>query len=247
VGHAFGPDSWEVMDATLKTDKAVARLLEELDNKVGEGRWTLFLTADHGIASFPELLVERRLDAGRINGEKLEAELEEALEKQFGATEAEGGYIASLFWPWINLQLPEAKVGDEALRLQMARAVAGYLRADDRFALAEATADLLAQPREMDPLRRSILLAYYPDRAGDVAFAAKPGYQLGSRPTGVNHGAPWRYDQHVALLAYGAGIEEGITDEPVSPPQIAPTISALLGIMPPDQCEVPVLPNALKD
>ena len=45
VGHAWGPDSQEVLDVTLRTDAVVRGLLDVLDAKVGKGRYVLALTA----------------------------------------------------------------------------------------------------------------------------------------------------------------------------------------------------------
>ena len=41
VGHCWGPDSQEVFDMTLRTDRQVKKLLDRLDVRVGQGttRW----------------------------------------------------------------------------------------------------------------------------------------------------------------------------------------------------------------
>ena len=54
IGHAWGPDSQEVMDVTLRTDALLADLLRFLDARVGHGNYTLALTADHGVCPVPE-------------------------------------------------------------------------------------------------------------------------------------------------------------------------------------------------
>jgi len=41
VGHAWGPDSQEVLDVTLRADRIVSRLLSVLDQQVGKGRYVL--------------------------------------------------------------------------------------------------------------------------------------------------------------------------------------------------------------
>ena len=52
---------------------------------------------------------------------------------------------------------------------------------------------------------------------------------------GTTHGSPQAYDTHVPLLFYGNGINKGITYKKTQVTDVAPTISALLGI---------ALPNA---
>src|SRR5262249_49384067 len=54
VGHTWGPDSQEVLDTTLRSDLIVRDLLAALDEHVGQGRYLLALTADHGVCPLPE-------------------------------------------------------------------------------------------------------------------------------------------------------------------------------------------------
>src|SRR5205085_7377360 len=54
VGHQWGPDSWEVLDVTLRADRVVADLLKFLDEKHGKDRYTVVITADHGVCPIPE-------------------------------------------------------------------------------------------------------------------------------------------------------------------------------------------------
>src|SRR5690606_18671826 len=53
IGHNFGVNSKEVQDAYLRLDQDLARLLSYLDEKVGEGKYTIFLTSDHGGGDVP--------------------------------------------------------------------------------------------------------------------------------------------------------------------------------------------------
>src|SRR5262249_43544455 len=66
VGHAWGPDSQEVLDVTLRSDDVVRRLLEFLDRRLGRGHYVLALTADHGVCPLPEAARARGLDARRV-------------------------------------------------------------------------------------------------------------------------------------------------------------------------------------
>ena len=49
VGHQYGPASVEVQDLYIKLDKQIAFLLNALDEKIGKGNYTVFLTGDHGV------------------------------------------------------------------------------------------------------------------------------------------------------------------------------------------------------
>jgi hypothetical protein len=48
VGHLFSLNSPEMQDTVRWQDAALGELLEALDRLVGEGRWVIVLTADHG-------------------------------------------------------------------------------------------------------------------------------------------------------------------------------------------------------
>ncbi|MCC6546463.1 alkaline phosphatase family protein [Candidatus Sumerlaeota bacterium] len=241
IGHTFGPDSWEVMDATIRTDKTIERLLQALDDEVGSGRWTLFLTADHGVANFPEVLKERRQDAGRANMKEFREGIEKKLTEVYGPLADNKSYIVSVNQPWITLRKPENPAAGSP---DCNKVVADYLNTLPFIGFATTTVDLLSTPVNGDVLRQSFIYAHYPNRSGDVVFALKPHYYFSSG-TGTTHGSPWRYDQHVPLFVCGKGIGPGRSSFPVAPPQIAPTIAIMLQIPLPAKVEVMPLPGVL--
>jgi len=53
VGHQFGVNSVEVEDTYIRLDKDLEKLFSYLDKEVGEGKYTVFLTADHGAVNVP--------------------------------------------------------------------------------------------------------------------------------------------------------------------------------------------------
>src|SRR5262249_28065674 len=71
VGHCWGPDSQEVLDVTLRADGVMAELLELLDTEVGKGKYTLALTADHGICPLPEITAKSGKFAKRLPGRRI--------------------------------------------------------------------------------------------------------------------------------------------------------------------------------
>ena len=65
--------------------------------------------------------------------------------------------------------------------------------------------------------------------SGDVLFTLQPGVIVyGAK--GTTHGSGYTYDTHVPLLFYGNGINQGKSYQSTKVTDIAPTISALLGI-----------------
>ena len=70
-------------------------------------------------------------------------------------------------------------------------------------------------------------------RSGDLQVLLQPGWFASTMSTGTDHGTPYNYDTHVPFLLYGWGINKGETLRRTSIADIAPTISALLHILPP--------------
>ncbi|NNL82615.1 MAG: alkaline phosphatase family protein, partial [Winogradskyella sp.] len=56
VGHNFGVNSKEVEDTYIRLDKDLERLFNYLDENVGDGEYTVFLTSDHGAVNVPSYL-----------------------------------------------------------------------------------------------------------------------------------------------------------------------------------------------
>ena len=229
TGHAYGPDSHEVMDTYLRLDQTLAGLFRLLDEKVGPGRWVVVLTADHGIPPLPERVqAERGPDAaGRISGRELDDHVTAALDDAFGALPD------PLVWALrdnSNYHLhPQALA---AKNLPPER-VAGVLRA----ALLRHPAIQAAYTREqlmivgpLDEAGEMVRRSFHPARSGDVHFVEKPFFQI--RTQGTTHGTPHGYDTHVPLVWLGSGVKPGVHPERVGVDDLAPTLAALLGVEP---------------
>ena len=70
VGHRFGPLSREQLDNLLRLDLELGRFFSFLDEAVGPGRWVLAVSADHGVLDIPEHLLERGVDARRLDARR---------------------------------------------------------------------------------------------------------------------------------------------------------------------------------
>ena len=88
---------------------------------------------------------------------------------------------------------------------------------------------------------------YHPDRAGDI-YVVQDAYwfNFDRGPVAVMHGSPWSYDTHVPIIFMGPGIKVGTNYRRVQPVDIAPTLSALLGMSPPASAQGTVLPEAIE-
>ena len=238
VGHSYGPDSHEVMDVTLRTDRMLAEFFSFLDRRVGAGRWLAVLTADHGIAPLPERVkaLGAGVNAGRVDNVRLLKTGEAALDAAFGRL-AEGRR-----WFVIDenslVLVPVALAERNVAAAEAERVLAAAIGSLEFVDTAWTRTDLLAG-RVHGEWAAATRLSFHAERSGDVYFQVAPYWV--DRKNGTNHGSPYRYDTHVPLLWMGPGVKPGRRPEPVGVEDLAPTLAHLLGIPAPPKAQGRVL------
>ncbi|MDB5226952.1 MAG: alkaline phosphatase family protein [Bacteroidota bacterium] len=240
VGHAFGPNSVETEDTYLRLDKDLRDFLKFLDTQVGIGNYTVFLTADHGVAHIPAFLEKHHLPNGLIDASKIETQLNEKLKAVYGTD--------SLCMMMENYQLYfdysriAGKELDKEKIIQTSIAFLEQQNGIDRvFEYANLQNAMLPQE-----LKQQLINGYYPNRCGDIIVLFKPGYIEDYGGKGTTHGIWSPYDAHIPLLFYGNGISKGKTFEKVYMTDIAPTLSSLLHIQMPSGCIGKAINDAIK-
>ncbi|AVR44186.1 alkaline phosphatase [Christiangramia fulva] len=223
VGHNFGVNSKEIEDTYLRLDLTLAKFLKFLDKQVGPGNYTLFLTADHGAIDVPSYLQSQRVPSGYFEETKNNMNLDEFVKKEFDSD----SLIANISNSQVFLNYDEiAKKGLELSDVE--EKIAHYLLQQDHiykvFTREELTAGSFTKG-----VGALIQNGFNQKRSGDVVFVLDPSYVVYS-PTGSTHGSAFNYDTHVPLIFYGKGIRKGSTVKMSFIPDIAPTISSLLGI-----------------
>ena len=224
VGHMYGVNSVEVQDTYLRLDLDLARILTALDDKVGKGNYTVFLTADHGAIHVPAFLKENKIPAGYLDLDALRTKFDEFLKYKYGTTDIVktiSNYQVFLDRKVIdNLDMNLKDVQEE-----MALEILGYENMDKVFTGFQLWQDNYTQSSGVPYL---IQKGWHQKRSGDVIFVQKPGY-VSYPKTGSTHGSPMIYDTHVPLLFYGHGIKKGETATRTEIPDIAPTLAVMLG------------------
>lgn len=244
VGHAYGPDSHEAMDVTLRLDRLLERLFAVVDREVGLENVLIVLTADHGVAPMPEVFnaANPRAGARRIHPDSVEAAVVAALDRRFEAA-------AGLAWiAWhdqpdlhLNTKLLIERGIDPAEAALVARdAITAIPGIHSALAETERAALRRAGSRDGD------VLSYHPGRSGHVYYHAEPYNYVDDDVTGADHGSRWGYDQQVPILWYGARIAPGTYFTEAAVADIAPTLSALLGITAPGGSQGRVLHEMLR-
>lgn len=242
VGHAWGPDSQEVFDMTLRSDAILSELLELLDRRVGRGRYLLALSADHGVCPIPEVAKARGLDAGRVPSTALRKDIELFLDGKFGVTEGQKAtWIQTLTNSWIFLNPVRMKDRNVTYE-EVESALAEWLQQQHGIHTAIPRSRLPAGIAETDVIGQQVARSYAPDRCGDILLILKPNWLLGDQTSGTTHGSPFPYDTHVPLLIYGTGVSPGVHSTRVSPTAIGPILSQGLNYRAPKASDTPV-PN----
>ena len=81
IGHAYGPYALERADALVRLSTALKAFVEALEKRVGAGRLSLVLTADHGVTPIPEDAAALRIPSGRVRAEQVGAVVDGVLDR----------------------------------------------------------------------------------------------------------------------------------------------------------------------
>lgn len=223
LGHNFGVNSKEVQDAYLRLDQNIAQVLQYLDEKVGEGNYTVFLTADHGAVDVPAYLQSVNIPGGYFNDVDFTEKLQNFVAEEFD----EEGLIMNVSNGQVFFdyeKLTEAEVGADELE----KTIASYILKQEQIDKVITRSELTAGSYTIG-IWSLLQNGFNQRRSGDVVFVLNPATITYSR-TGSTHGSGLTYDTHAPLIFYGAGVKQGSTTQRSEIPDIAPTISSLLGI-----------------
>jgi predicted AlkP superfamily pyrophosphatase or phosphodiesterase len=223
VGHANGPDSPEVHEVSLQTDKVLDKLFQAIDRSVGMDNTLVIMTADHGVAPLPETNAARRMPGGRLPLGTVSKAVQAALVKKFG----DGDWIVSNseHSVYLNLDLIAKK---NLAREDVDRAVAEAAWTIPHVFRVYTREQLMAGAAMRDEVGLRVMNGFYPQRGADVEVLLEP-YWIFSQ-TGATHGTAFDYDSHVPVIFLGAGIKPGRYDNSIVVNDIAPTLATILDV-----------------
>ncbi len=228
IGHAFGPDSHEIMDQLLRLDVLLDRLIGAVSARVGADRFVLVLTSDHSVMPLAETLQSRGQKAGRVKPADLRAAVTQALEKRFpGKKDLIASYTAPDFY--LNL---EAIQGYGLRRQDVENTLREALLGTGTVAKVYTASSFTGDPPDPadDPYFDAVRRSYFSSRSPHVIARLKEYLYLTSSPGGTGHGSSYEYDRHVPVVFLGAPIKAGTYTGEAAPEDIAPTLGLLLGI-----------------
>lgn len=228
IGHTFGPNSIEIEDTFLRLDQDLANFFSFLDQQVGKGTYTVFLTADHGAAHNPVFMKDNHLPAGLWPKLGIQQGLNAELEKNFG--EKNLAINLDNYQVSFNNKLISSKNLDEAaIRkvtvafMQQQVGVAGVIDMKN-----------MASGVQPEAIKSRLINSYHPDRAGVISVVLNPAWFSGYGLTGTTHGTWNPHDNHIPLVFMGWGVKPGKTSKPTYMTDIAATLATLLHIQMPN-------------
>ena len=205
VGHVFGPDSPEVMDVSVQTDRQLSQFFRFLDRAVpgGLNNVTIALTADHGVSPLPEDLEAAGFRAGRIEATDIISAAQNALTAKFGAAQ----WVADYAEPTLYLNdeaIEKAGIEPEAAQNIAARAIAKLEGVYSTYTRAQIERGLLPH----NDIGERLAKGFHPKVSGDVMVITQSNYFIEAAPfkNNTTHGTVYSYDTQVPMLFAGAGI-----------------------------------------
>lgn len=239
LGHNFGVNAKETEDAYIRLDQDLSRLLTTLDNKVGAGNYTVFLTSDHGAVHVPAYLSSLRIPSGYFDNRSFAKALKEYVALNYGREdliEDISNYQVFLSYTAIA----EDAVDEEKLQKDIANFALQYDQVDKVFTRAQ-----MQQADYTTGIGSLIQEGFHQKRSGDVFMVLDPSV-ISYGKTGSTHGSGLNYDTHAPLIFYGKGIKKGKTYSKTRITDIVPTISALLGISFPNSMTGEIISEVLE-
>ena len=224
IGHNFGVNSKELQDAYIRLDVNIAALIDHLDKKVGKGKYTVFLTSDHGAAEVPSYLKSVKIPAYNFNTGAMRNSLKAYINELYG----NNNFIS-------NVSNNQIFFNHEAMRKANVRA-RDLERVVSEFVLETEMVDKVYMRSQMldgyyaKGIASLLQNGFHQKRSGDVLYILDPGVIPTVVEKGTTHGSGYSYDTHVPLIFYGHGIKKGSSNEHTTIVDIAPTLSSLLGI-----------------
>ncbi|UCH49858.1 MAG: alkaline phosphatase family protein [Betaproteobacteria bacterium] len=239
VNHFFGPSSLENEEVVRRLDRTLADLIKFIDKRVGLDNTLIVLSADHGMADMPEYMNSLGYDAGRLVPAEIVAAANEA-GRQLGIEEV----VRFFYRPYMYLN--EEQIAAANLEhAQVAQTIARALTDMKGVELAVATGN--PEMHQRSSLHNQVRRNQHVTRSGDIYVIQQPYWFLFDEgPIPAMHGSPWRYDTHVPIIFYGPGIGSRTVRRLVHPADVAPTVTALLGMTGPASATGTVLVEVIE-
>lgn len=224
VGHDYGPDSPEVHDISVRTDKLLDKFFRFLDSQVGAGNVLVVMTADHGVSPTAEANRARKMPGGRIPRGTIQQTVQARLSAKYG----EGKWILSpsdhsLYLNWDLIQ------GKDLDLSEVQRVAANAILSVPHVFRVYTREHLNLGGALEDAVGRRVMNGFHMRRSADVYILLEP-YWIFEGGSKASHGTTYSYDAHVPVIFMGPGVRPGRYHQNVLVNDIAPTLATMLDV-----------------
>jgi hypothetical protein len=230
AGHRYGPFSPEVEAVSVQIDREISRVLKAVSSRLGSLKdVVVILTGDHGIPPNPEPGRSSKLKQGQIDSLEFFQKVGGRLNSQFGRPPSEWLKASLTSNYYLNEDAlngtkasrgaVEAIVKEEALKIEGVAQV---------FTRTDYERGLNLHPH----VQEQVLNQYTPETGGDIVVLPEAFFR-GKDDKRVNHVTGYAYDRFVPLFIYGRLIKSGVYPHSIQMIDLAPTLSFILGQLPP--------------
>ena len=246
MGHDFGPNSAQAEGQILAADRAVSDLLNTIDSEVPGGldNVLVVMTGDHGVSPHPDYVQEHGWGGGHLPIDDLTERINRTLELELGALPDGARWCPAHFnlnW-FLNRPAILATGHDIEVAEQIAAQV---LAATDGVRYVVTRSDMAAGRLPPGRFGEQVRNQYVPDINGDLLVIVEPYFMHDVDPD--NHITGYSFDRLVPLAFAGWGVRPGRYAQTVEVIDIAPTITYLVGVLPPSMSEGRVLHEIIAD
>ncbi len=230
LGHAFGPNSREMEELTVSEDRSLAKFFSFLQSQALLKNTLIVLTADHGIAPTKEYAINAKLDAGKFDYLEIFKKINSHLDKKYGRPK-NNQWIASFLA--LNFYLDRATLAEKKLDLSEVETEIKKVLLEEPGVWYVVTSSEYRKG-ELPPgeIGQQLSRQYIVEQSGDLILIPRPFY-MESADKATTHVTGFSYDRTVPLAIAGPGIQKGIYPKRAQILDIAPTLSFMLGIVPP--------------
>ena len=230
LGHSFGPNSREMEELTVSEDQILAQFFGFLKSQTLLKNTLIVLTADHGIAPTNEYAKKAKLESGKIDYLELFKKVNSYLDKKYGRPK-NNQWVASFMA--LNFYLDRTTLAEKKLDLsEVETEVKKILLEEPGVWFVVTSTDYRKGELPPGELGQQLLRQYIIEQSGDLILIPRPFY-MESGDNITTHLTGFSYDRTVPLILAGPGIQKGIYPTRAKILDLAPTLSFILGILPP--------------
>ncbi len=240
LGHGNGPNSREMEELTVFEDQKLSKFFSSIQRHMGGSLKdvVIVLTADHGIPPTVEYSTNAKIDSGKLDYLLLYKAINERLDKKFGAPKNKEWIAASRYF---HFYINQATLEEKSLTSKQVEDEVKTVLEEQKGVFYVATkSDLKAGLFPPGALGEQLKRQYIADKSGDLILLPRPFY-MEKDDNLVTHMTGFSYDKTVPLILFGAAFKPGVYAEPARVIDLAPTLSFMMGIVPPATSEGRVL------